>query len=100
MTTPPPDSYQIGLFDGQLHDRRTKKQKRIARRQTAPCQLAMFDSRTSYDQMLTRLPVGAPLNGKGQPVALALMMQDPRSQEEIERDEERAAQAQTYPLLG
>ena len=98
--TPPPDSYQIGLFDGDLHDTRSARQKCSARRQAAPRQLAMFDSHTTYEQMQTRLPVGAPINGKGQPVALALMMEDPRSVEEIEADLMQAAEEQTYHLFG
>ena len=98
--TPPPTSFQIGLFDGDLHDTRSAKQKCSARRQAAPRQLAMFDSHTTYEQMQTRLPVGAPINGKGQPVALALMMEDPRSAEEIETALIEAAKEQTYSLFG
>lgn len=97
---PPPANYQIGLFDGDLHDTRSDKQKRSARLLAAPRQLAMFDSRATYEQMQTRLPVGAPLNGRGQPVALALMMQDPRSREEVEAGLMQAAQEQTYSLFG
>ena len=98
-STPPPASFQLGLFEGGLHDTRSAKQKRSARRQAAPRQLAMFDSRATYEQMQTRLPVGAPINGKGQPVALALMMEDPRSAEEAEADLMKAAQEQTYHLI-
>ena len=84
MVTPPPDSYQIGLLDGGLHDNRTAKQRRLARSQSAPKQLPMFDNQTAFGQGLTRMSAGTPINGKGQPCSMALMTQDPRSESEIE----------------
>ena len=90
---------QYEMFTGELVDTRTRAQKRRDRQRELPRQLPMFDTPTTMEQARSRHNYDHLVTRDGRPLLLSLMMQDPRSEEEIEEAQMRAAEAQTYPLF-
>jgi hypothetical protein len=87
---------QRDMFTGKLVDTRTPKQKRNAKRREQPQQREMFSQR-ELAQFGVKANPKMPLSPK---TRLELAMEDPRSEEEKERDRMKAAQALTHPLFG
>jgi hypothetical protein len=87
---------QRDMFTGELVDVRTPKQKRRDKQREGPQQAAMFSQR-ELAQFGVRANPKMPLSTK---TRLELAMEDPRTEEEIERDRKKAAQALTYPMFG
>ena len=80
---------QIDMFTDDLVDTRTARQKRLAKKSAAPQQFEMFSQRDIAQFGVTArpkmpLPPGA---------TMALIIQDPRSPEQVEADRLRAAEA-------
>ena len=80
---------QVDMFTNELVDNRTSRQKRQAKKREAPQQFEMFSQRDiaqfgvkARPQM--PLPPGA---------TMALIIQDPRTPEQVELDCQRAAEA-------
>jgi hypothetical protein len=86
-------------FEGNLHDNRTPAQKCRDRQRGQPQQLPMFDNVTEAELMRTQWKPLTMTTRGGKPLELSLMMEDPRTGEEIEADRMRAAEEQTYPML-
>jgi hypothetical protein len=86
--------HQRDMFTGELRDTRTATQKQRDRRQELPQPIEMFSQRE-----IAQFGVNAhPLLTIGDNTKLALQREDPRTDEEKERDLRRAAEAQNYPL--
>ena len=80
---------QIDMFTNDLVDTRTARQKRQAKKSAAPQQFEMFSQRDIAQFGVTArpkmpLPEGA---------TMALIIQDPRTPEQVELDRQRAAEA-------
>lgn len=92
-----PIPLQIDLFTREQVDRRTPEQKRLDERRAnrIPTQTEMFAQR-DLAQFGVRAHPLMPLS----PGKLHLIAEDPRSEEEIERALEQAAQALTSPMFG
>jgi hypothetical protein len=86
-------------FEGNLHDNRTTAQKRRDRQRGQPQQLPMFDTTTDVALMRTQWKPLTMTTRGGKPLELSLMMEDPRTVEEMEAERMRAAEEQTYPML-
>ncbi len=91
-------SLQIDMFTGEGLDTRTRTQKRRARQRKLPQQLPIFTAAEIMDQARSRFTHPFMLTRGGKPLTLALMIEDPRSEEEVEADRMRLAQEQTYPM--
>ena len=89
---------QHDLFSGELVDNRTRKQKSAARQSNGDQQIEMFTQRDLAQFGVRSRSEMALLTAKGTPVAMALEMEDPRTEEEKELDRQKAAQDVTYPL--
>lgn len=86
---------QVDLFTGALVDTRTQHQKRQdAERAQSITQAEMFSQRDVAQFGVTAHPV-MPFS----PGRLQLLIEDPRTEEEIEQDRQRQAQALTSPLF-
>jgi hypothetical protein len=98
---PHPDKVplQIDMFTGERVDTRTRAQKRRDRERYQLKQLPMFDSSTEVELMRTQWKPLTMTTRSGKPLELSLMMEDPRTGEEIEAERMRAAEEQTYPML-
>ena len=93
MTTETPR--QWNMFTGELDDNRTARQKKRDREQGQPQQTEMFSQRE-----IAQFGVNArPLLPLSPHTKLGLIFEDPRTEEEIERDRERAAQQRTYQMF-
>jgi hypothetical protein len=90
---------QHDMFTGELVDTRTRQQKRRDRARELPQQVAMFDTRTTLELARSKHRHFDLTTQDGRPLALALMMQDPRTEEEVEADRMQAAQAMTVPMF-
>jgi hypothetical protein len=85
---------QIDLFTGQLVDNRTADQKRRDIETQIPTQLLMFSQRD-----IAQIGVSPTPRMDLSPGRLMLIAEDPRSEEEKERDRLQAAQDQTIHLF-
>jgi hypothetical protein len=85
---------QIDLFTGEAIDARTRDQRQHDRERKAPVQVEMFSQREVAQFGVTSRPVMPISPGK-----LVLVREDPRTEEEIERDRLQAAQDQTFYLF-
>ncbi len=87
---------QHNMFTGEWDDNRTHRQKQFDRQQDQPKQLEMFSSREVAQFGVNAHPL-LPLSPN---TKLLLIPEDPRTEEEIDRDRERAAEEQTYQMFG
>lgn len=95
----PENALQIDMFTGERVDTRTKTQKQRDRERNKPQQVAMFNTQQVIEQGRSRFTYGPMLNRRGERLELSLMIQDPRTEEEIEADRMKAAERQTVPLF-
>lgn len=84
---------QYDLFSGELVDNRTPSQKRADQARQQPQQIEMFSQRELAQYVNPHPQMDAPLG------TLPLLMQDVRTQAEIECDLLRAAELLTIPLF-
>ncbi len=91
---------QIDMFTGETVDTRTEAQKRRDRERAQPQQAAMFSPRETIEQARSKLPAAPMVNRRGERLELHLMVQDPRTEEEVEADRMKAAQEMTKPMFG
>jgi hypothetical protein len=87
---------QYHLFTGELVDNRTQQQKAYARQLSDPQQTLMFSQRDMAQFGVNPRPL-FPLSPR---TKLVLISEDPRTEEEVERDLVREAEALTTPLFG
>lgn len=86
---------QFDMFSGELVDTRTRKQRKQDREREQPRQIEMFSQRD-----IAQFGVNAhPLLPLSPNTKLLLIPEDPRTEEEIEQDRQRAAQKQTYQMF-
>ncbi|GAB4574717.1 MAG: hypothetical protein Kow0077_22680 [Anaerolineae bacterium] len=86
---------QFDMFSGELVDNRTRRQKKQDKERTQPQQMEMFSSREVAQFGVNPRPL-IPLSPN---TRLLLIPEDPRTEEEIEQDRQRAAQEQTYQMF-
>src|SRR4051812_3366375 len=86
---------QIDLFTGDLVDTRTSAQRQHDKERDKPQQTQMFSTRDVAQFGVTARPL-LPISPT---TRLALISEDPRTEEEKDRDLERAAQKQTIQLF-
>ena len=86
---------QFDMFSGELVDNRTKRQKKRDAEQEQPQQTEMFSAREVGQIGVT----ARPLIHVSPETKLTLYREDPRTDEEIEQDRQRAAQEQTYQMF-
>lgn len=86
---------QMDMFSGALVDNRTRTQKDRDRERAQPQQAEMFAAREVAQFGVNPRPL-IPLS---EHTRLTLQMEDPRTEEEIARDRQRAAEALTYHLF-
>jgi len=91
----PLEMLQRDMFSGELADTRTRAQKEAARRRAQPQQQLMFSQRDIAQIGVNPHPM-IPLSPH---TKLRLISEDPRTEEEIERDRQRAAEALTGKLF-
>ena len=89
---------QYDFFSGELVDNRTRKQKRADRQANGDQQIEMFTQRDLAQFGVRSRSEMALLTAKGTPVAMALEMEDPRTEEQKELDRQKAAEDLTNPL--
>ena len=89
---------QIDLFTSELKDTRTRKQKKAARQAEGYQQDELFPQRELAQFGVTAQPRMPAIARNGEPLGMALMIEDPRSEEEKELDRQREAEALTDPL--
>lgn len=87
---------QFDMFTGALVDTRTRRQKQLDRQRDLPRQIEMFSQR-DVAQFGVRANPTLPLSGN---VKLLLIPEDPRTDEEIERDIQREAERRTVAMFG
>lgn len=87
---------QFDMFSGELVDTRTRRQKQLDRERDLPRQIEMFSQR-DVAQFGVRANPTMPLSGN---VKLILIPEDPRTDEEIERDIQREAERRTVSMFG
>lgn len=85
---------QTDMFSGDLVDTRTARQKQLERERERPHQVEMFSQRDLAQFGVTAHPVMDVSPGR-----LQLISEDPRTEEEKERDRQREAEKLTYPLF-
>ncbi len=83
------------MFSGELVDTRTRRQKKLDREREQPKQMEMFSQREVAQFGVNAHPL-LPLSPK---TKLLLIPEDPRTEEEIERDIQRAAEERTYQMF-
>ena len=83
------EALQFDMFSGEAVDNRTTTQKRKAKKREAPQQFEMFSQR-DVAQFEVRARPQMPLP---ESATMALIIQDPRSPEQVELDRQRAAEA-------
>lgn len=86
--------YQAHLFTGDLVDSRSRNQKKKARQQTKPKQLAMFSQREMAQFGVNARPK-LPLSTK---TRIELALEDGRTAVEQEQARQRQIEQLTYPL--
>ncbi len=86
---------QFDMFSGELVDNRTKRQKKQDAEREQPQQTEMFSAREVGQIGVT----ARPLIHVSPETKLTLYREDPRTDEEIEQDRQRAAQEQTYQMF-
>ena len=86
---------QFDLFTGELVDNRTPTQKKIDRERQQLQQMELFAAREVAQFGINPRP----LIDLSPTTRLTLWREDPRSEEEIERDRQRAAEEQTYRMF-
>lgn len=86
---------QIDMFSGELVDNRTRKQKKADRQRQQPMQTEMFSQREIAQFGVNPRPL-MPLSPN---TKLLLIPEDPRSEEEIDADRQRAAEEHTFQLF-
>ena len=88
-------SLQKNMFTDEWDDNRTRRQKKLDGKRNQPRQTEMFSSReiAQFGVRKTAWPLSPTTK-------LGLIFEDPRTPEEIERDRQRAAEEQTYPMFG
>jgi hypothetical protein len=87
---------QHDMFSDELVDNRTRRQKRLDRQRDRPQQIEMFSQR-ELAQFGVRANPKFPITPT---TKMELFVQDPRIEEEKERDLQRQAEERTYPLPG
>lgn len=87
------EALQYTLFTGELVDNRTRAQKQQDKQRGLPQQTEMFSQR-ELAQYVNPHPIM-----DVSPGFLVLISEDPRTPEEKERDLQRAAERETYPLF-
>jgi hypothetical protein len=86
---------QIDMFTGELVDNRTPAQKKNDLELQRPRQMELFAARE-----VAQFGVNPrPLIDLSPTTRLTLWSEDPRTEDEIERDRQRAAEAATYKML-
>lgn len=86
---------QVDMFSGELVDNRSRTQKQRDQERARPQQTEMFAAKE-----VAQFGVNPrPLISLSEHTRLTLQMEDPRTEEEIERDRQRAALALTYRLF-
>ena len=96
MTKEAPLQY---TFDGQLVDTRSRKQKQAAKKQKGWQQAEMFRQRDLAQPGVTARPQLPGVARNGQPLKMALQIQDPRSEEEKAQAQDEAAKKNMASLL-
>ena len=86
---------QFDLFTGELVDNRTPTQKKIDRERQQLQQMELFAAREVAQFGINPRP----LIDLSPTTRLTLWREDPRSEEEIDRDRQRAAEEQTYQMF-
>lgn len=86
---------QFDMFTGEPVDNRTRKQKQLDKERGQPKQTEMFSQREIAQFGVNPRPL-LPLSPN---TKLLLIPEDPRTDEEIEADRQRAAQKQTYQMF-
>ena len=86
---------QYDMFTGEIVDNRSQSQKKRDNEREAPSQLEMFAAREMAQFGVNARPL-IPLSPH---TRLTLWAEDPRTEEEIARDRQRAAEEDTYPLF-
>lgn len=86
---------QIDMFTGELVDTRSDYRKRKDRQRSKPKQMEMFSLRETVEFGVN----ARPWRSKIQPGRLVLEREDPRDEEEIERDLMREAARHTYAMF-
>jgi len=88
-------AFQVDMFSGELVDNRTRTQKQRDQERVRPQQTEMFAAKE-----VAQFGVNPrPLISLSEHTRLTLQMEDPRTEEEIARDRQRAAEALTYHLF-
>ncbi len=86
---------QVDMFSGELVDNRTRTQKQRDQERARPQQTEMFAAKE-----VAQFGVNPrPLISLSEHTRLTLQMEDPRTEEEIEHDRQRTAEALTYHLF-
>ena len=89
------DPLQINMFTGELADTRTARQKRLAKERELPKPLEMFSVHDIGGiGITTKVYFEVPDCAQ-----LAMYAEDPRTEEEKERDRQKAAEDDTYPMF-
>jgi len=95
MSGSPETLLQMDMFSEELVDTRTRTQKKRDRERTKPQQAEMFPARE-----LAQFGVNPrPLIELSPHTKLTLWREDPRTEEEIERDRQRAIEEQTHQMF-
>lgn len=87
---------QHDMFSGELVDTRTRRQKRQDKDRQQPKQIEMFSQREVAQFGVKAHPL-MPLSSN---TRLLLIPEDPRTDEEIEQDRQRAAEKRTFQMFG
>ncbi|WP_119072041.1 hypothetical protein [Aggregatilinea lenta] len=87
---------QFDMFTGEPVDNRTRKQKRQDKERGQPKQTEMFSQREIAQFGVNPHPL-LPLSSN---TKLLLIPEDPRTEEDIERDTQREAEKQTLRMFG
>lgn len=83
------------MFSGELDDNRTSRQKKLDRERNEPRQTEMFSQRE-----IAQFGVNAhPLLPLSENTRLGLIFEDPRTEEEKERDRQQQAEERTYQMF-
>lgn len=88
------NALQVGLFNQELVDTRTKTQKKKAKTREAPRQVEMFSQR----ELAVFGANGRPRLAISPKTRIELAIQDARNEEEIARQLQRDIEENTYPM--
>jgi hypothetical protein len=93
---PPEFPLQHNMLTGELDDKRSRRQKALDRKRDQPQQMEMFSQRD-----LAQFGVRAhPQMSLSPHTRLVLISEDPRTEEEIERDRQLEAERNTRQMFG